>query len=188
MVAIFSSQNPSLKFTKLQGKKIHFNFKKFNFVIEFQEFCLSTNEKLTNPSSDPQNSQPNQTSQLDDELPIEYKLLFERTGGNSPSTSTYKNSEGLRQKLKKFGLEAKKIVKPGEKFDVLDYWNELKDHQDYKDILPIAEVILANPASRVEILNDFSAFSLAILNLNGEISFENLNDFAIVCGNLDLVE
>jgi hypothetical protein len=79
-------------------------------------------------------------------------------------------------------------VKPGEKFDVLEYWKELQDHQDYKDLQPIASVILANPASRIEILNEFSAFSLAVLNLEEEISVESLNDFLIVCGNLDLID
>lgn len=78
-------------------------------------------------------------------------------------------------------------MKPGENFDVLEYWEELKSHPDYKDLTQIASVVLANPASRINLLKEFSAFSLAASQTEG-IEIEKLNDFLLVSGNLDMIE
>lgn len=123
---------------------------------------------------------PTTTLINDEEMPLEYKLLEERTG-----LQTSQIPQGIHQKLVRFGDEPKEKVKPGEKFDVLEYW---KKNADYKDLIEIASVILANPASKHEITKDFAAFSLAASQLGDEISIENLNSFLLVSGNLEMLK
>ena len=141
------------------------------------------NESVSEPPSKRESSIIVIPDDEDEEMPLEYRLLQERTG-----LRTSLVPQGIHQKLVRFGDESKEKIKPGENFDVLDYWKKMEENSVYKDLIGIASVILANPASKHEITKEFAAFSLAVSQLRDEISTDNLNSFLLVSGNLEMLK
>lgn len=175
--------DPRFKFSSDDGT---FNLNRQNQALDH---ILKVHQKMLNKQTD---LPPNKVENADeDDVPIEYKILQQRTGSGqrTPSSIGHKDSDLIHKKLMRFSLEPKVKIKPGEKFNVLDFWQKLVDHVEYKEISEIAAIILSVSASQSTLSDEFIAFSHAIYHLpEGKISENEIQNYFMVKMNLDMIE